>query len=475
QHETSPALSPDGTQLAFARYHDDGCVMFLYQMGTNTPAKRLAKCGPYYPGIRWVSNHEFLYVAEDSDKTAGALHRFDIQNSQITDISSPPPGEYDIAMALSQEGSQAAFFRTSDWKQSDLYTINLNTGEETFIESYPRLIWDLAWTNNDQSIVYVPDADRRRLEALNPQTGEKATAYQQKISFKLEGGLRHSNKLFINEREWDNNIHAIPLSSPVSALKDLPNEAIVASTKSEWLPKETLDGKFISFLSERTGNIEIWITDKDGQNQRQLSNFNGTLSVDSYSWNNAGNKIAFQTYADTIYLLDVTTGEHSKISAPEGLAKLPVFTPSDQHIVFTAQQDGDWQLWQTPVTGGSPEQITSDGGYSARFSRSGELIFTKHSTGGLWKFDFETNSDLEIAPSITVYPIRQWVLRDGGAYYGKDYEGRVQVFFYDWETQQSKRLFDTPHWLYTFEISGDEEEIFFTRDVSKGGDIMMLQ
>ncbi len=120
-------------------------------------------------------------------------------------------------------------------------------------------------------------------------------------------------------------------------------------------------------------------------------------------------------------------------------------------------------------------RITSNGGYSARFSKSGDLIFTKHSTGGLWQFDFETNIDLEIAPSITIYPIRQWVLRENGAYYGKDYEGRVQVFFYDWETKESRRIFDTPHWLYTFEISADEKEIFFTRDVSKGGDIMTLE
>jgi len=58
---------------------------------------------------------------------------------------------------------------------------------------------------------------------------------------------------------------------------------------SAWSP----DGRKIAFVSDRTGNEDIWVMDSDGGNLRQLTTH--TADDEWFAWSPDGRKIAFMS------------------------------------------------------------------------------------------------------------------------------------------------------------------------------------
>ena len=68
------------------------------------------------------------------------------------------------------------------------------------------------------------------------------------------------------------NIYGLELDSLTPGPKDVPTaEATISSTRVDWDPKFSPDGRKIAFISERTGHDELWVCDPDGKNASQLT------------------------------------------------------------------------------------------------------------------------------------------------------------------------------------------------------------
>ena len=77
------------------------------------------------------------------------------------------------------------------------------------------------------------------------------------------------------------------------------------------------DGRHVAFMSDRTGDTEIWLSDRDGGGQAQLT----AIGSDTGS---------------------------------------PRWSPDSRVVVFDSQVSGTWNIFTIGVEGGSPKQITDD-------------------------------------------------------------------------------------------------------------------
>ncbi|MBO75897.1 MAG: hypothetical protein CME17_00575 [Gemmatimonadetes bacterium] len=94
----------------------------------------------------------------------------------------------------------------------------------------------------------------------------------------------------------------------------------------------------------RPGELEIYIMDADGSNQRQLTQLGGA-NFAPY-WHPSGEKIVFSSnHHDPdgrdfeIYMINVDGSGLTRITYSEGFDGFPVFSPDGQHLVFGSNRN----------------------------------------------------------------------------------------------------------------------------------------
>ncbi|HXW13708.1 MAG TPA: PDZ domain-containing protein [Terriglobia bacterium] len=70
-------------------------------------------------------------------------------------------------------------------------------------------------------------------------------------------------------------------------------------------------------------------------------------------------KIVF-SYAGDLWLVSSSGGEARRITTDPGLELFPKFSPDGKWIAFTAQYDGNFNVYVMPANGGEPKQLTSE-------------------------------------------------------------------------------------------------------------------
>ena len=77
-----------------------------------------------------------------------------------------------------------------------------------------------------------------------------------------------------------------------------------------------------------------------------------------------GGKIVF-CYAGNLYSVDIDGGRAVKLTSDVGYECFPKISPDGQTVAFTAQYDGNTEVYTIPITGGEPRRLT----YSALVGR----------------------------------------------------------------------------------------------------------
>ena len=70
-----------------------------------------------------------------------------------------------------------------------------------------------------------------------------------------------------------------------------------------------------------------------------------------------GDKVVF-SYAGDLWLVSTDGGVAERITSSPGLEIFPKFSPDGKWIAFTAQYDGNFNVYVMPATGGEPRQLT---------------------------------------------------------------------------------------------------------------------
>jgi TolB protein len=119
--------------------------------------------------------------------------------------------------------------------------------------------------------------------------------------------------------------------------------------------QKSLSGTKIYFVSDRSGNKEIWSMDYDGSNQKQMTNYK-TISKDP-AVSPDGKMFAFHTLTKAGWQIMVHSAETGKklpfYNMVTSTIETPEFTPDGQHILFSATVDGWLQICMTDLHGGN--------------------------------------------------------------------------------------------------------------------------
>jgi len=265
-----PALSPDGTQIAFTRWQGDaGSVWLINADGTN--ARQIIGDVKRVKSPSWSADSEKIAVNFQQGGTEAPTQY--CQNLALGKPNFNYWQAYDITQEIRMIGGNPVPFMCW-WMPADphwkLRIVAVNTGD---FEDMPAgeyafaPAWDPA---NNWRVVSVggeglvwTDINRGVAEALTTDPSDRAPSFSPDGKY-IAVTYRQDNHWDVHRLNADGTgrlrLTKLPLYAAVENIGEQNNVAPVFSP----------DGTEIAFLTDRTGAWQVWVMGIDGSNQRPM-------------------------------------------------------------------------------------------------------------------------------------------------------------------------------------------------------------
>ena len=118
----------------------------------------------------------------------------------------------------------------------------------------------------------------------------------------------------------------------------------------------------ICFSGGATGSKEIYISDYDGANMRQVTK-HGSISI-LPEFSPDGKKIAYVSYKDRfpfLYVLDIETGKSIAVSKQVGVNMAPSWSPDGRRLALVLSKDANQEIYIINADGSDRQRITTHG------------------------------------------------------------------------------------------------------------------
>jgi WD40-like Beta Propeller Repeat len=156
--------------------------------------------------------------------------------------------------------------------------------------------------------------------------------------------------------------------------------------------------------------------------------------------------------------------------------QMPSWSRDGKWIYFTWDRTGREEIWRMSHTGGSPEQVTSDGGKTAFESADGKtLLYTKDDSSPLFAKPPAGGPERQVLEWVTS---NAFAPVERGIYYigRRGTDRKYPLDFYEFSSKTSRELTRIEGYATLgLSVSPDRQTIIFPKSVSNGSNLMMIE
>ncbi|HEY6120643.1 MAG TPA: winged helix-turn-helix domain-containing protein, partial [Pyrinomonadaceae bacterium] len=424
------AISPDGSYVVHVMDDAGQQSLWLRQVATATSNVQIVEpADVVFKGLTFSRDGKYVYYVKWDKKTVPALYQMGtfggVARSLVVDI--------DSAITFSPDDRHIAFFRGhtesghTEIVETALIVADSDGRSErqlavrkepdffpTWFDARNAPAWSL-----DGKVIACPagraDASGRQMTVVEVNVADgsvKPITSQRWWQIEVVEWVRNGGGLVLNAKEqssspfqiWylsypDGEVHRITndlsdyrgmsLTADSNALVAVQSDQVsnisIARTRNTKDAKQLTSGKFdgvdgiswtpdekIVYASRASGNLDIWIMNRDGSNQKQLTADAGnnrwqTVSAD-------GRYIVFtsdRTGTDHIWRMNID-GSSSKQLTTGNREGWPVISQDGEWVLYNSL--GNNLLWKVSIDGGEPVQVINRFSGSPAISPDGKLI-----------------------------------------------------------------------------------------------------
>ena len=318
---------------------------------------------------------------------------------------------------VSPDGKRIAFVRgQAGGVPEDLVVMDIATGViHTLVQQESFILGSPAWTPDGESLVFASNREGSRLWIISANGGEPAQL--EGTGTRLAPRGRPSRRSARISKSYKSAEH---LGSGSHFQKHASRKSLSVLTAGTNVGAQfSPDGKKLAFMSDRNGSMEIWTSNRDGSNPIQLTTVH---LAGTPRWSPDSKTIAF----------DVGWREHGAIFIvrPDGGVPQPIVQDGNNNVVpswsrdgrwiyFTSDRSGSMQVWKTPLDGGPPVQVTTQGGFAPMESRDGKtLYFAKNGMPSpeIWQIPIAGGPETRVSPILRPGTWASWAEVGHGIY-----------------------------------------------------------
>jgi Tol biopolymer transport system component/DNA-binding winged helix-turn-helix (wHTH) protein len=423
----NPAISPDGKYVAYARLEEKGMTsLWLRNLQTGEAGELLPPFGKAYLGLQFSPDGKEIYYLsyKKEDQTNNILAGIDIESGVTRQVVK----DVSVWFAVSPDGGRVAFVRDTDLVVADT---NGSGAERTISRRDGKSKW---FSSQNSQPAWSPDGKRIAVSGGYVEQGIKHSELTEIIvGDGTEKRIRMPSWDKIGSVAWmhdDSGLYVIAREEPSQPAQifylsfqngaaqkitsDLHNyNSLSVTNDSRFLVTEQVAGKSdiwladknyltqikqitfddeentgvnglafmpdgrIVYTSPRSGNIDLWIMNPDGSNQKQLtSNISG--------WNIRprpspdGRYIVFQSFynnQNNIWRIDADGKNLIQLTNGDAANNSPDISPDGQWVYYTSTIADQFSIWKVSINGGAAIRVFgSDKAISPSASPDGRLI-----------------------------------------------------------------------------------------------------
>ncbi len=397
--DANPAWSPDGERIAFLRHFDQSRFDVVVVPSLGGPERTVASARAYwisvdgYPMLAWTPNGKALLfttqVQASKEGQSYAFHLLDLESGAVRLWPvAREPRDYDTSPAFSRDGRRLAFTRYHLGER--LPTLMVQTLGPGYAPQGPpaplpgigpSMVHSLAWS-----------ADGERLRFMEGGQIKEWAGGGVRVVYTLPPSIAGSKAVSIGARDGkpravavnrptDIDIWALPLD-PSTHEAVGPPLARAKSTSIERHPRFSPDGRELAFISTRSGRAALWVAHADGSSPRRLSDLDAFVT--GYPrWSPDGKRIAFHASAPNHERLVYTVNldEGSPVLLASGCC--PGGWSADGRYVYSMEEGNVNYILRIRVADGVRERLF-EGDTAIESADGRRLLYDKSSERGVF-------------------------------------------------------------------------------------------
>ena len=428
---TSPFWSNKSNELYYVAHIEKKCFIKKLKIDKHLQVnniENITSCGGEneLPNIAVNSDLQWLYYVYDASPTsASIIQRIHLETKQIEILTAPhykQGGDY--GMRLSKDDKYISFIRKFSEDENTVMAQTISNGEIKEITDKTSKIYSIAWTENSNYLTFIDNTNTLYLTDIRDK---KTTALYKHSEVIMEHVFISSDELLLSFGDlYKANIKQINLTA------DAPKvESLISSTFKDHSADIHIknDSKSIAFVSNRSGNYQIWLQ-KAGE-LAQVTHFTQSNTyITDMLFSPDGKNLLFKLN-NKLHTLSLKTNKIKAVSHPTEKIKNAVWScDNNDSIWVVAQSSGIWNAYNVNLSDFSSNKLIAGVTSIQANCSNQQYIVSKQNKMGLHAMNLEgkfieQNSYFSNIPFVDKH---NWAVSDNNVYRRLDNANKLVAF-----------------------------------------------